>query len=70
METEQHIFLECPFAKMLWRASGISNTVINSSNATLDAKIEVCLTCCSTRMSHLLKLLFGFFGDYGRVGII
>lgn len=41
-ETEHHIFFECPYAKQLWRASGISNDIINSSTTTLTAKLEEC----------------------------
>lgn len=55
---------------MLWRVLGILNIVINSLNVILDVKIEVCLICCLIWMFYLLKLLFRFFGDYGRVGII
>lgn len=53
-ETEDHIFFECPYAKGIWRASGISHLSTNSSNASLEEKIEACLQCClSTQLSHL-----------------
>lgn len=44
VETELHIFFECPYVKMVWRGSGISNTVFNSSNVTLEERIEACFT--------------------------
>ncbi|KAF8092279.1 hypothetical protein N665_0418s0014 [Sinapis alba] len=52
-ETEVHIFFECPYAKMIWRASGISNVIINSPTATLEEKLDECITC---RISTSLRL--------------
>lgn len=58
-ETELHIFFECPYAKKIWRASGISNLIINNSNSSLEDKIEACLQCSlSTRLSHFQDLPF------------
>uniref|UniRef100_A0A0D3CRR4 Reverse transcriptase zinc-binding domain-containing protein n=2 Tax=Brassica oleracea TaxID=3712 RepID=A0A0D3CRR4_BRAOL len=39
-ETEEHIFFECPYAKKIWRASGVSNRIINDQSSTLEEKIE------------------------------
>lgn len=56
-ETEKHIFFDCPYAKSLWRASGISNHTINSSTATFEEKIKECFHCStSSSLSHLQKL--------------
>lgn len=53
-ETEAHLFFECPYAKMIWSASGVSNIIINSPTATLEEKIEECIKCCtSSRLVHL-----------------
>lgn len=58
VEAELHIFFECPYAKMIWRGSGMSNTIINSSNAILEERIEACFSCCTNRMVHLQELAF------------
>lgn len=53
-ETEEHIFFDCPYAKSIWRASGVSNTIINSSTSSLEEKIEACLQCSlSARLEHI-----------------
>lgn len=53
-ETEEHLFFECHYAKRIWRGSGISNNIINSSTATMEEKIAECLLCCtSSRLTHL-----------------
>ena len=44
-ETEIHLFFECPYAQRIWRASGISNTILHNVQATLEEKIDVCLMC-------------------------
>ena len=44
-ETELHLFFECPYAQRIWRGSGISNTTLLDMQATLEDKIDVCLTC-------------------------
>ena len=31
---------ECNYAKTVWRASGISNSIINSTTASLEEKME------------------------------
>lgn len=57
VETEDHIFFECPYAKTIWCASGISNLIINSSTSSVEEKIEACLQCSSsTRLTHLQDL--------------
>lgn len=38
-ETEKHLFFECPYAQVIWRASGVSNTIINNPLATLEEKL-------------------------------
>lgn len=47
VETEKHLFFDCQYAQCVWRASGISNTVINSPLTTFEEKIEACLSICS-----------------------
>ena len=59
VETEDHIFFECPYAKRIWRTSGISNLIINNPSSTLEEKINACLQCSlSTRLSHMQDLPF------------
>lgn len=56
-ETENHLLFTCPYAQCVWRASGISNTIITSPTSTLEEKIEACLQCStSKRLSHLQEL--------------
>lgn len=58
-ETEEHIFFECPYAKKIWRASGVSNRIINDQSSTLEEKIEACLQCSLlTRLVHFQDLPF------------
>lgn len=59
IETEDHIFFECPYAKQIWRASGVSNITINSSVSTIEQKIEACLQVSSSaRLKHMEDLPF------------
>ena len=60
VETKDHIFFECPYAKRIWRASGVSNLIINSPSSTVEEKIEACLQCSlSIRLSsHMHDLPF------------
>ncbi|KAG2257434.1 hypothetical protein Bca52824_076728 [Brassica carinata] len=59
VETEDHIFFECPYAKRIWRTSGISNLIISNPSSTLEEKIDACLQCSlSTRLSHMQYLPF------------
>lgn len=56
-ETEKHIFFDCSYAQLIWRASGISNQIINSNTATFEKKISECLRCStSSTLSHLQLL--------------
>ena len=56
-ETEQHIFFDCTYAKAMWRASGVSNLIINSSTTSFEEKIEECIRCsASTTLTHLHDL--------------
>ena len=56
-ETETHLFFDCPYAQRIWRASGISNLTILSTQTTLEDKVDVCLSCnISTRLPHLKDL--------------
>lgn len=56
-ETEEHIFFGCPYATGIWRASGLSNLIINNPTATLEEKIEACLQYSfSTRLTHFQDL--------------
>ena len=58
-ETDKHLLFDCIYAQQIWRASGISNTILTDPHATLEEKIEVCLQCCtSTRLRHLTNLPF------------
>ena len=57
-ETEDHLFFECPHAKKIWRASGISNRIINTSSASLEKKVGECLrSCLSRQLRHFQDLL-------------
>ena len=57
LETENHLFFECPYAQKIWRRSGISNSIINSPTSTFEEKIDVCLQfSTSTRLSHYQNL--------------
>lgn len=52
-ETESHLFFDCDYAKQIWRASGIANTTIDNSNATLEERIQACLfVSSSVRLQH------------------
>lgn len=52
-----HIFFDCSYAQLIWRASGISNQIINSNTATFEKKISECLRCStSSTLSHLQLL--------------
>lgn len=53
-ETEVHLLFECLYAKMVWRASGLANTILTNSTTTLEEKIEECIRCCS--VSSLAQL--------------
>lgn len=58
-EIEDHIFFECPYAKKIWRASGVSKLTINNPNYTVEKNIEACLQCyLSIRLQHLHDLPF------------
>ena len=46
------------YAKMVWRGSRIANTVLNSSIATLEERLEACFACCFAGMTHLQELPF------------
>ncbi|XP_033138416.1 uncharacterized protein LOC117129139 [Brassica rapa] len=57
VETEKHIFFDCPYGQQIWRRSGISNNIINNLNATFEEKINACLQySTSTRLTHYLNL--------------
>lgn len=52
-ETEKHLFFECSHAKQIWRASGITNNIIDGSGYSFEEKIKECLLICSsTQLSH------------------
>lgn len=56
-ETEKHMLFDCPYAKMIWRASGVSNVTINVATGTLEEKKNACITCNTTSgLSHLKDL--------------
>lgn len=56
-ETEEYLFFDCEHAQAIWRASGVSNTIINDPNVSLEDKIEECIRCStSTRLQHLQDL--------------
>ena len=56
-ETDLHLFFNCPYAQCVWRASGISNMIINSTTSTLEEKIAVCLQIStSSRLTHFQDL--------------
>ena len=56
-ETEERLFFECPYAKRIWCASGISNMIINSPSISLEDKVSECLqTCLSPRLHHFQDL--------------
>lgn len=58
VETELHLFFQCPYAKMVWRGSGISNMIINCQTATFEERMEACFSCCTPGMAHLQELPF------------
>lgn len=43
-ESEDHLFFTCPYARQIWRASGLDNTTFISPTASFDAKLLACLT--------------------------
>lgn len=52
-ETEEHIFFTCPYAKQIWRASGVANPVFDDPNELLDSKVKVCMEfASSSRLVH------------------
>lgn len=56
-ETEKHIFFDCQYTQCVWRASGISNNVINSPTAIFEEKIKACLSICyAPRFGHFQDL--------------
>lgn len=57
VETEDHLFFGCPYAQMIWRASGVANDIMLDPQATLEDKIQSCLTCSfAPVMAHLNEL--------------
>lgn len=70
IETEMHIFFECPYASKIWRASGVSNLIISNPNASLEEKIEACTNFFYQIVYLIFKTyLFGCYGDFGRAEI-
>lgn len=45
VKTEDHLFFGCPYAQMIWRASGVANNIILDPLASLEDKIQACLSC-------------------------
>ena len=63
-ETEEHLFFTCPYAKKIWRASGIDNTIIDSLTTSLEEKLEACLqvsNVATLNHHHDLPIWFFFF---------
>lgn len=43
-ETEEHLFFTCPYARQIWRASGLDTTTLASITTSCDEKLLTCLT--------------------------
>lgn len=68
-ETEEHLFFTCPYAKKIWRASGIDNTIIDSLTTSLEEKLEACLqvsNVATLNHHHDLPIWIFLFGEFGR----
>lgn len=66
-ETEDHIFFECPYAKKIWRTSGVSKLTINNPNYTVEKILKhVCNVLYQLSYNICRIYLFGCYGDYGR----
>ena len=56
-ETKDHLFFDCDYAKRIWRASGFMNLAVMGQQATIEEKIEACLSSCSSiRLAHFQEL--------------
>ena len=57
IDPASHIFFDCQYTQCVWRASGISNNVINSPTAIFEEKIKACLLICyAPRFGHFQDL--------------
>lgn len=58
-ETEKHILFDCMYAQQVWRASGITNSIITNPQATFEDQIEAVLQCSlSSQLQHLANYPF------------